>query len=284
MARGMNRGVQFEWAIIMALININPNINLIDIDSKKLSSFKIDFQIMKDATSVATKITAFPNSVQMIYGHMSKTDIIVNGNMRISIKYTEQIQLSSAKIDVSATIIDKVVNSFSNQQKVEIKDIAYSLLNYLEDLKALQLEGPTAQIKEQLRVFKEERTRIKSMSGNKYQSELSKIDAKIRALSTQEQKLARADNVALLERKKYLENLRTNFIKAMVREFLTGELQYKSSKHKIANYLLTPKNIYPIDDNLVSILAQNTKMRTSTKPTKDISRIVMRVDCDLSVL
>ena len=253
-----NKGLQFEHAVMYAATSritgtrTKDQQKFFDEAASKWSTIPKDIQ--DKATELVLDIA--PNAdrdKQSYYGSFKKmsgggeepkTDIMFSKGgktYKCSMKWGDSYQLSSAGIDKSVTIIQKVLNKVA-------KNIGASRMSVTE-LGTLQL------ILEQIaNKFENNTGTMTATQADRFMKDVNKAGG----LNEQLQDI-------LGSRRKSGGEIYDTFKYELTRECMTGELTFANDKDKAADHLLTENGLIPIDEKAVRGVMKKAGVRFSKK-------------------
>ena len=266
----IDKGKQFEYAIMLAayskIKNPTPNISN---ELKKLKSQPIASDVQSAANSMMSRIEpqvpndSFYRSFTQLGGSSPepKTDVLFVKNgvkYRCSMKWGDSYQLSSAGFQGTVNVLNNVLFKVAmkgNMGGAQVKEVAMVLDELSETLGSGPKKQPQPVMKSILEKAKKEgglNDRLQGILGSR--------------------KAPEGDRVFLA------------FKRELVRESLTGESLFGASNDKTANYILNERELKPIDDRLINMIADKTfvdirlKGRGKTKEGVRLNEAVIRIE------
>lgn len=266
----IDRGKQFEYAIMLAAYSkIKSPTADISNEIVKLQGQPIETGVQSAANGMIEQIQppgandSFYKSFKQLGGSSPepKTDVLFvkNGKKyRCSMKWGDSYQLSSAGIQGTVNVLNNVLFKVAmkgNMGGAEVTEVAMVLDELSETLGSGPKKQPQPIIKSILERAKREgglNDRLQAILGSRKSPE--------------------GDKVFLA------------FKRELVRESLTGESLFGASNDKTANYILNERELKPINDRLVNMIADKTfvdirlKGRGKTKEGVRLNEAVIRIE------
>jgi len=266
----IDRGKQFEYAIMLAAYSEIEKPTVSDeMQIKKLMNQPIESAVQIAANNMLKEIApslstdSFYRTFKQLGGSSPepKTDVLFvrNGQkIKCSMKWGDSYQLSSSGIQGTVNVLNNVLLKCAmkgNLGGAQVKEIAM----VLDELSQTLGEGPKKQPQSVMKVLLE---KAKREGG---------INERLQAILGS-RKMPEGDKLFL------------EFKRELVRESLTGESLFGKSNDKTANYILNERELKPINDKLVNLIADKTfvdirlKGRGKTKEGVRLNEAVIRIE------
>lgn len=266
----IDRGKQFEYAIMLAAYSQidKPTLGE-EAEIRKLKTQPIESAVQSAANDMLKKIApslvtdAFYKSFKQLGGSSPepKTDVLFvkNGQkIKCSMKWGDSYQLSSSGIQGTVNVLNNVLFQCAmkgNLGGAQVKEVAM----VLDELSQTLGEGPKKQPQPVMKALLE---KAKREGG---------INERLQAILGS-RRMPEGDKLFLA------------FKRELVRESLTGESLFGKGSDKTANYILNERELKPIDDRLVNMIADKTfvdirlKGRGKTKEGVRLNEAVIRIE------
>jgi hypothetical protein len=266
----IDKGKQFEYAIMIAAYSrvLNPPSN-IKTELAKLEKQPVGADVQSAANSMMDQIQpkTFNNSFYKSFKQLGgsspepKTDVLFvdrGKKIKCSMKWGDSYQLSSSGIQGTVRVLNNVLLKVAMKGSLggaQVKEVAM----VLDELSETLGEGPKKQPQPVMKSILEKAKREGGLN-DRLQSILGS------------RKVPQGDKLFL------------EFKRELVRESLTGESLFGSGSDKTANYILNERELKPIDDKLVNMIADKTfvdirlKGRGKTKEGVRLNEAVIRIE------
>lgn len=254
----VDKGKQFEYAIMIAALSRLPSSMMTDDPSLKLTykdlmtktnngkiieaDVKLAAKNMIDRIEPSTNKSAFYKSFKQLGGGIGgggepKTDVLFikqGKKYKCSLKWGDKYQLSSAGISKTSEVLKKVLDE-SNQiggNKTR-QEIAQFITEFENTLGTLPKKGEQAEMKRALERNTHLKAKLEQFLGTRKETQVA--------------------------------DAYKAFKDAIVYESLTGKLIFGKSSDKTANYILNEEELKPINDKLVRLVSDQTYVRLRLK-------------------
>jgi hypothetical protein len=266
----IDKGKQFEYAIMIAAYSrvLDPPSNIRN-ELGKLLKQPVGNDVQQAANNMMDIIQpkSFSNSFYTSFKQLGgsnpepKTDVLFvkNGKKyKCSMKWGDAYQLSSSGIQGTVRVLNNVLFKVAmkgNMGGAQVKEVAM----VLDELSETLGEGPKKQPQPVMKSILE---KAKRQGG---------LNDRLQAILGS-RKVPQGDKLFL------------EFKRELVRESLTGESLFGSGSDKAANYILNERELKPIDDKLVNMIADKTyvdirlKGRGKTKEGVRLNEAVIRIE------
>lgn len=266
-----SEGVDLEWCIVDEV-----NIRLGNTTKyAKVYQGKISQQAKKCADHIFTfaksnKVEIWhsddqrnPVGQQIQANPEPKTDIIIKIGSVVyytSVKMSGAVQLASGQGSQTATLFESAALQIPNANKSKV------LKSIITELRTM----PTRMLADS------NKSRILTEGKEKLISEFIK-DGKIITDRHYNTWLANNKPKLMSELETYLKT-DTDFLKALLYESMTGELQLKQYKGAVADQIISPAGFYIIDKNYINKIIPKVKFDIRGKSRSGITGIAFRID------
>ena len=237
-----NQGLQFEWCIYhLAAVGLRLRG---DADAVKAATqYKMaSAQLKKDAKTAVKCIETYGGAItkitKMSGGVEPKTDLLIRcarKTLKCSLKYGGAFQLSSAGIGSSVAFLSGVIANVAKQPGYDAKK-AKEILEMLGEIDALY--GGIGSMPKQL-------AEKKLGVGERYNAALKTLIGTSKAPT--------------------VTGAYGKFKLAIIHEAMTGQMTFKQTPNKIADHVVSEKEIVPISAALVQKVADKTSVRIGLK-------------------
>lgn len=262
-----SEGVDLEWNIVQNLgghvperINYSSKIKdqgkkCVDSLKKKFGSQKIEAWHSDDRKNpFGTAIYAKPEP---------KTDIVLKIGSKVysaSVKMAGPVQLASGQGSSTAELFEAAAGKIKNSNKNKV------LSSIIEELRTMPTRLLSSSNMD--RIVKEAKPAV--------------IDEFIRKGKIIQEKsyeywLENSKPYLMESLLKFIKN-DGDFLRALVREALTGEVSLKKFKGAVADSVISPNGFYVIDDSYVNKVIQNIKFDVRGKSRSGITGLAFRID------